>query len=176
MKIPELTPETLTILQQKSREEEAKRQAENVTRAFKRKFIKPEVGCTTCVGKIFPRMPSGGTLNKFSFTEAPHCANMNTEDFEEAVKRFITDNKVEVLVSTKETYVIDERIPDNWKYGRFTHRDFHYASAEGLLDIQACLGGVSQEYIDGKITAYEECERLGLDYDFYMKKTGVNYE
>lgn len=89
-----------------------------------RKKIPVKVALVSCVGVLSKDYPlSYG--NYFSIIYPSHwmgiqVCNFNYENFKEAIKRFLTDGQVEVIVFQKEgedwvfCAIADDRIPQDW--------------------------------------------------------------
>lgn len=125
-----------------------------------KKKILARIGMVSCVNVLSNDYPvSYG--NYFSIIYPSHwmgiqVCNFNYENFKEAVKRFLTDNQVEVIVFQKEDEdwvfcaIADDRIPQDW---------YHMWSD----DQGYCNGGITgkewQEVVDYLGNRYTNLEK-----------------
>lgn len=86
-----------------------------------RKKIPAEVASVSCVGVLSENYPLsyGNYFSLYIPCERIQVCNFNYENFKESVKRFLTDNQVEVTIfenlkGWKFCAITDERIPEDW--------------------------------------------------------------
>lgn len=109
-------------------------------------FLDAKIGEQTCMGYCLFKYPMSSG-NRFSFVEGFHCVNMRAENFKEAAKRFLPDNKVHCITARNYAFVIDYRIPKDWLC--------EWSETDKISKVHLGL-------VEKLINAYKACEELAM--------------